>query len=181
MEDVDRRFIARRTSRSRSSSRNAKSSVESFSGGSGVGFVDSGIAESADEEAVDTLLVRDGMVEATESVVSVEDNLLKPCDEEVDGIDGRSMLCIPRPAPEAVGAGNLEKVPAVDGGVFGGTTGELVRRAALEVGIETGANFPGVGSCETPSGRVFARRNRVGTLVDEDDLAKVSGGAGDGL
>ena len=88
---------------------------------------------------------------------------------------------MPRPAPEVVGAGGLEKAPAVDGGVFGGTTGELVRRAALEVGIEIGVNVPGVGSCETPSGRVFARRNRVGTPLDEDDFTKVSGGAGDGL
>ena len=54
--------------------------------------MDSGIAESADDDAVETLLVREGMVEATESVVSVEDSLLKLCDEEVDGIDGRSRL-----------------------------------------------------------------------------------------
>ena len=47
---------------------------------------------------------------------------------------------MPRPAPEVVGAGNLEKAPAVDGGVFGGTTGELVRRAALEVDTKTGTN-----------------------------------------
>ena len=92
VEDVDKRFIARRISRSRSSSCNARSSVEPFSGGSGVGFMDSGIAESADEDAVETLLVREGMVEATESVVSVEDSLLKLCDEEVDGMDGRSRL-----------------------------------------------------------------------------------------
>ena len=90
-----------------------------------------------------------------------------------------------------VGSVGLEIV-ANCGGTFGGMTGELVLRADLDTDTseEDGGGLPtptaaAVGIVETPSGRVFARRNRIGTgevvgglLLPRASLGEVGAGVG---